>query len=34
MSRTINLHFRSGKNSNAEESYATKTSAENRAYTI
>ena len=31
MSRGINLHFRSGKYSNAAESYATKMSAENRA---
>ena len=34
MSRGINLHFRSGKYSNAAESYATEMSAENRAYTI
>ena len=34
MSRGINLHFRSGKYSNAAESYATQMSAENRAYTI
>ena len=34
MSRGINLHFRSGKYSNAAESYATQRSAENRAYTI
>ena len=32
MSRGINLHFRSGKYSNAAESYATQMSAENRAY--
>ena len=34
MSRGINLHFRSGKYSNAEESYASQMLAENRAYTI
>ena len=34
MSRGINLHFRSGKYSNAARSYATQMSAENRAYTI
>ena len=34
MSRGINLHFRSGKYSNAAESHATQMSAENRAYTI
>ena len=34
MSRGINLHFRSGKYSNAAESYATQMSAENRVYTI
>ena len=34
MARGINLHFRSGKYSNAAESYATQMSAENRAYTI
>ena len=34
MSRGINLHFRSGKYSNAAESCATQMSAENRAYTI
>ena len=34
MSRGINLHFRSGKYSNAAESYATQMSAENRAYII
>ena len=34
MSRGINLHFRSVKNSNAAESYASQMSTENRAYTI
>ena len=35
MSKGINLHFRSGKYSNAAKSYyATQMSAENRAYTI
>ena len=34
MSRGINLHFRSGKYSNAAESYVTQMSAENCAYTI
>ena len=34
MSRGINLHFRSGKCSNAAESYPTQMSAENRAYII
>ena len=34
MSPGINLHFRSGKYSNAAETYATQMSAENRAYTI
>ena len=34
MSRGINLHFRSGKYSNAAESYATQMSTENRACTI
>ena len=34
MSGGVNLHFRSGKYSNAAASYATKMSAKNRAYTI
>ena len=34
MSRGINLHFRSGKYSNAAESYTTQMSAENCAYNI
>ena len=34
MSRGINLYLRSGKYSNAAESYATQMSAENRACTI